>query len=322
MLSIPFRASLRASLPARRSAVSAAVAATLALTIATAPVGAKPARADDPIYLGWTALLPPLLDQYTPSQAAECGNGDPSCVNATIARMTDQFNQLTSTCDHRALFSLAYLRTTQKYQDVAAEPGYFDDPAYVNTEDAVFAAYYFRAYDDWTAGNISALPTAWQIAFSAATGKKVSGVGDFLLGMNAHINRDLPFVLASLGLVTPGGASRKPDHDQVNVFLNQVINPLLQEAAARFDPSVTDLSTPYGITWTAFMQIIEAWRQAAWTNAELLVDAPTAAARAVVARTIETTAATEATTLRTTYSYVPLVMTTGPRDAYCQAHHG
>lgn len=310
------------SLRIHRASVSLAIVAILALTFAVAPVNARPARADDPIFLGWTALLPPLIDQYTPSQATECTNGEPSCVNATITKMNDQFNQLSATCDHRALFALAYLRTTQKYQAVAAQPGYFNDTGYVNTEDAVFASYYFRAYADWAAGNTSAVPTAWQIAFSAATGRKVSGVGDFLLGMNAHINRDLPFVLASLGLVTPAGVSRKADHDKVNVFLNQVINPLLQEAAARFDPSVTDLGTPYGISWTAFMQIIEVWREAAWTNAELLVDAPTPAARALAAQTIETTAATEAATLRTTYSYLPLVMTTGPRDAYCQAHHG
>jgi hypothetical protein len=310
------------SFPARRAAVAAAIATTLGVTLAVAPTATAPARAETPIFLGWPALLPPLPDQYTPLQAQECADGSPSCVNATIAMMTSQLNQLAATCDHRALFSLAYLRTTQTYQTAAARPGFFHDPGYVNTEDAVFAAYYFRAYDDWTAGNTSAVPPAWQITFSAAAGKKVTGVGDFLLGMNAHINRDLPFVLASLGLVTPDGASRKPDHDQVNVFLNQVVDPLLAEAAARFDPSVTDLSTPYGITWTVFMQIIEVWREAAWRNAELLVDAPSAAIRATVAQTIETTAAATAVALRTTYSYLPLVMTTASRDAFCSTHHG
>jgi hypothetical protein len=37
----------------------------------------------------------------------------------------------------------------------------------------------------------------------------VTGSGDLLLGISAHVNRDLPFVLASLGLVAPDGTSRK-----------------------------------------------------------------------------------------------------------------
>ena len=64
--------------------------------------------------------------------------------------------------------------------------------------------------------------------------------GDLLLGMNAHVNRDLPFALYSIGLVTPKGSSRKPDHDKVNVFLNSVVEPLFEEAAARYDPTVDD----------------------------------------------------------------------------------
>ena len=47
----------------------------------------------------------------------------------------------------------------------------------------------------------------------AAKGRQVTGLGNLLLGMNAHINRDLPFVLYSIGLTAPDGSSRKPDHD-------------------------------------------------------------------------------------------------------------
>jgi hypothetical protein len=312
-----------ASPPARRPVrhALAAVLATVALglPLAVVPLGA-PAGAATPLFLGWSALLPPLPDKYTPAQAQQCADGAPACVDATIATLTAQTDQLAAGCDHLAAFSLAYLRTTQQYRVAAARPGFFADPTYVNVEDAAFAAYYFRARDDWTAGDTAAVPPAWQIAFTAAAGRRVSGLGDLLLGMNAHINRDLPLVLASLGLVSPDGTSRKADHDKVNVFLNEVIDPLLREEAARLDPSVTDLRTPLGITWTVFMQIITGWREAAWRQAELLVDAPNATARATVARVIETTAATTATALRTTYSYLPPLITTTSRDAYCAAH--
>lgn len=305
-----------------RRAATMTIGFLLAVVLAVSMLPGAVARADSPLFLGWTALLPPLLDQYTTEEATECAAGAPGCVDATIAHMSNRFSPLATSCDHRAIFSLAYLRTTQTYKTAAAQAGFFADTPYVNTEDAVFAAYYFRAYDDWAAGRTAAVPKAWQIAFSAATSKAVSGAGDLLLGMNAHVNRDLPFVLASLGLVTPDGQSRKPDHDKVNVFLNWVVSPLLAEIAARFDPSVDDLDTPYGLSWTALMQILETWREAAWRNAELLVAAPDAAARAVVAQTIETSAAATATTIRASYSYVPLLVTTASRDAYCAAHHG
>ena len=63
--------------------------------------------------------------------------------------------------------------------------------------------------------------------------------------MNAHINRDLPFALASMGLVHADGASRKPDHDKVNEILGRVMRGgVLEEAAERFDPSIRNSDVP------------------------------------------------------------------------------
>src|SRR3546814_13499817 len=89
---------------------------------------------------------------------------------------------------------------------------------------------------------MAATPRAWQIAFSAADNRRVSGLGNMLLGMSAHVNRDLPMVLAEIGLVKPDGTSRKPDHDKVHAILNLVIEPLLAAAGARFDPSIDALA--------------------------------------------------------------------------------
>ena len=49
--------------------------------------------------------------------------------------------------------------------------------------------------------------------------KTVTGAGDLLLGMNAHINRDLAFVLAGTGLIHPDGSSSKADYDAVEEWL-------------------------------------------------------------------------------------------------------
>ena len=135
--------------------------------------------------------------------------------------------------------------------------------------------------------------------------------------MNAHVNRDLPFVVASLGLVAADGRSRKPDHDKIDVMLNRVVDPLLHEAAERFDPSTDDLATPFGISWTVLMQVLVAWREAAWRNAELLVNAPSPAARQLVAGQIEATAAATAVSLRSVYRLPPLLPPRPNRDSYC-----
>jgi hypothetical protein len=54
---------------------------------------------------------------------------------------------------------------------------------------------------------------------------------------------------------------------------------------------------------TATMQLLVAWREQAWRNAEALVNAPTAADRAMVAQQIETTAAIEAQLLVASTAY-------------------
>jgi hypothetical protein len=277
------------------------------------------AIASDPIYVGWSNLLPAWAYQYTPNSANDCAAGRPTCVQKTIKDMERRFSPLASSCDHNAVFALAYLRTTQQYAKDAAKPNFFHDPAFVNHEDAVFSQFYFQAYDSWAAGNNAQVPQAWQIAFNAARNREVSGAGDLLLGMNAHVNRDLPFVLAALGLVAPDGSSRKPDHDKVNVVLNQVVQPLMAEEAQRFDPTMNDAATPYGLSYTALMQVLVSWRETAWRNAERLVSAPDAQARQVVAQQIEAYATTNARSIEAEFHY-NAVTTSAQRDAYCAAN--
>ena len=303
--------------PAGAGLVLLLVAVVLA---AAAPAG--PAAAGDPIFVGWSTLLPPTLDAYQPSSADSCAAGKPRCVKRTIADMSKRFEPLADACDHNAVFALAYLRTTETYANVAAEPGFFEDPAFVNHEDAVFAKYYFTAYDAWVAGQRQNVPPAWLIALDAAAAHTDSGSGNLMLGMNAHVNADLPFVLAAVGLVKPDGTSRKPDHDKVNEFLNHVVQPLLEEEAARFDPTMDDTNSPYGITYTVLMQALTGWRETAWRNAERLVNAPDDATREAIARDIQDFAAANAQALQLQYAYLPPLTTSSARDKYCSLNHG
>lgn len=296
------------------AAVAVCVAAVLGLPGA--------AHADDPPFVGWSAALPSLAWTYTPSSADECTSGRLSCVDRTIREMQRRYDPVAAACDHAAVFGLAYLRTTQTYRRTSVTPGFYDDPGFVNHEDAAFAAMYFSAVDDWAAGRLSQVPPAWRLAFRAGEARRVTGTGDLLLGMNAHVNRDLPFVLAKIGLVAPDGSSRKPDHDRVDAMLNQVVQPLIEEEAARYDPSIETVQTPYGVGYTGLMQMLVAWRESAWRQAEQLVSAPSPAARERVAQAIEDHAALTAGTIMTATRYLAPLTGTSARDRYCSARVG
>jgi hypothetical protein len=296
----------------RMSVVSLLLAAVLLL-----PSGV--ARADDPPYVAWTQVLPALATQYEPSSEDDCTAGRKRCIDAVIRVMRRRFDPLASSCDHDSIFALAYLRTTEEYRRTIEDPTFFEDTAFVNHEAAVFADYYFRAFDAWHAGE--PVPPAWAIAFEAAADRAVSAAGNLSLGISAHIQRDLPFVLANIGMVKPDGSSRKTDHDRVNEFLNRVSDDLYAEIARRFDPTIDDGDLPGEADDAAEFQVIPAWRETAWRNAERLVTAESPEARAQVAESIEAYAASQAEAIRQATAYGPLGSSSA-RDAYCATHHG
>jgi Family of unknown function (DUF5995) len=288
----------------------------LILALAAPPA----AVAEDPPFVGWSALLPALSFPYDPSSPDDCIAGRTQCVDKTIREMTRRFDPLASSCDHNAIFSLTYLRVTQEYRQTIDEP-FFDDTPFVNYEDTLFAHYYFAAFDAWSAGEIEDVPPAWRVAFDAAAKHSVSAAGDLLLGINAHVQRDLPLVLYSIGLVAPDGTSRKPDHDRVDIILNRVFEPVIAEIARRFDPTIDDTNLPTSLDDAALFQIVVGWREKAWRNAEELADAPTPAARDLVVAQIENDAATEARAIVVSTAYPPLSGGSSARDAYCAIHH-
>jgi len=287
---------------------------------------AVPARAEDPLFIPWTALLPGVSGPYEPSSADDCKAGRIRCVDHLIREMTRRYEPLRQSCDHDAMFALTYLRTTEEYRRSVADGTFFEDTAFVNHQDIVFARYYFEAYDAWHRGDVAATPPAWAAAFDAANRQLVSGMGNLLLGMSAHVNRDLPFALEEIGIFKPDGTTRKADHDKVDEFLNRVMEPLLAEAAATLDPTVDDGQ----IAWTTLdetllLQMLVGWREQAWRNAERLVLAPTPEARALVAADIEAAAVAEASSIIAGTAYGPLDGLLGrraARNAYCASVNG
>lgn len=299
---------------ARYGSAGGAVAIFVILLAAFSP---GRVQAEDAPYLGWSSLAPALATTYSSSSENDCTAGRVRCVDAVIREMRRRFDPLAAACDHRSIFALSYLRTTEEYRRTIEDTTFFNDTAFVNHEDAVFARFYFDAVDAWQAGRRENVPRAWAIAMQAEDDRATSASGNLFLGINAHVQRDLPFVLAGVGLVAPDGTSRKRDHDKVNEFLNRVTDGLVTEIARRFDPTVDDANLPTSVDDVALFQVIASWRESAWRNAERLATAPDERSRAVVAADIETYAASQAEALRRSTAYLPTVQSSASRDAYC-----
>jgi hypothetical protein len=298
-----------------------AAASIVILVAALGTLGLGQPRAENIVLPNWPELVPDIPG--TPSGTVplgwdECPHGQTSCPANVIKQMTKRWEPLDQSCDHRAVFALTYLRTTEEYyRTITEEPGTFSDLPWINHEDAVFAELYFDAYDDWVAGR--PVPAAWRIAFEANRDPNIQGMGDLLLGMNAHINRDLPYTLAHVGLVDAAGESRKLDHDRVNMFLDRVIDPLQDELGRLYDPAfTTGDGEPSPFDEIGGLALIRLLRENAWRNAKRLVAAKTWLERQLVVQSIESEAASFALTIRAA-STVPGYGAT--RDAYCAAAH-
>jgi len=273
---------------------------------------------NDPV-TDWSTLLPGLGDAYNPDDPTNiCNSGKEACQAALYKEMDKRFQPLADSCSHNAMFALLYLRVTKHVWDAIWHNGdYFSDKGFMTHYGAVFGNWYFNGFDAWSKNSVNT-PVAWQIALDAAKNKQVTGLGNLLLGMNAHINRDLPFVLWHIGLVAPDGTSRKDDHDLINHVLYQAYGEAIDEAGRRFDPSLQGQSGT-GSAESGIQSVIM-WREEAWRNAERLAAAGSDAERAAISQQIEQAANTEAAAIKASNSYSSL-QTSATRDAFCAAHH-
>jgi Family of unknown function (DUF5995) len=115
----------------------------------------------------------------------------------TIAHVIEELDQrlesLPSDLEFRRTFIATYRRTTEAVGR-SVEDGGFEDPAWVAEWDAAFADLFFLAHDADLAGN--APPRPWRLAFNPAS--ELNVLQYLLLGMNAHINFDLPQALLAV----------------------------------------------------------------------------------------------------------------------------
>ena len=264
--------------------------------------------------LPWSGLLPP---QASPAEHAETAPGcrEPGlrCVTAALRRLRDTRDELG--CDHRGVFATTYMTLTRVFRRMMKrDPDLVRFKRYTYIEDALFARFYFRVLRASERGD--PVPEAWRIAFTAAEDGDHFGAQDMLLGINAHVQNDMPFVIAALGVRSRKGESRKPDHDAINEVLRRSYEPVVRAVRRRYDPSL-DLTNPSQapIDDAAGLEMVRGWREMVWRNAERLVNASSPAERTQVAQSIEAYAGLAAQTI----AAAPAPGYGATRDEYCSS---
>jgi len=157
-------------------------------------------------------------------------------IEDVLARMTALLEPLAAAGDKRRYFHATYQRTTVAVAEELRRGG-FTDAGWVERWDVAFADLYLDALEADLAGGAPSRP--WTIAFGAPAG--LPPLRHVLLGMNAHINYDLPQAL--LAVISDAEfddaallARREADH--------RAIDAVLAARVAAEDEELTALSGP------------------------------------------------------------------------------
>jgi hypothetical protein len=166
--------------------------------------------------------------------------------------------------DGVACFNGMYLQVTEAVREALPT---FEDPAFVERLDVLFAEFYFQAYDASVAS--AWVSKAWQPLFARRAERRLA-LQFAITGMNAHINNDLAHALVlTWGELGLGDAQRR-DYDKVNGILEQVEKDIKVPLS---DALIADVDTAFGKTddFLALWSIRQA-RDQAWERARIMRD--------------------------------------------------
>jgi Family of unknown function (DUF5995) len=141
-------------------------------------------------------------------------------VAALVARMEELLHALEAARESGRFFLGTYLRTTRAV-GATLDRGGFEDPDWVAAWDVDFAGLYLDALEAFRA-DADSVAAPWRLAFGARPG--LPPEAHVLLGMNAHINFDLPQSL--IRMIPPADFTspalldlRRRDHERIDEVL-------------------------------------------------------------------------------------------------------
>jgi Family of unknown function (DUF5995) len=186
-------------------------------------------------------------------------------IDAVVRRMQQRLDALPAALDHRRIFVQTYLRTTKAVGE-AINDARFEDPVWVEAWDVVFAELYLQAHDADIEQRYLDVPRPWELAFAAPA--ELPALRHVLLGINAHVNYDLP--QAILAVINDEDFDdpvlidrRHRDHERIDSVLASRVGA--EDAALGDARTVVDrLLTP--LNRLGSKQFLREARQKVWHN--------------------------------------------------------
>jgi hypothetical protein len=216
-------------------------------------------------------------------------------VAALVARMADLLGRLQEEGDPARFFLGTYLRTTRAVA-AALDRDAFEDPGWVARWDVDFADLYLDALEA-SREDPDAVAAPWRLAFGARPSLRPEA--HVLLGMNAHINFDLPQSLLAVippeDFAVPGRlALRQRDHERIDAVLVRRVTEedvALQRAGGRRTPLDRLLAPANRVASRTFLRES---RRKVWANTAALHEARLRGPAAYAARLADLEAASAA----------------------------
>ena len=190
----------------------------------------------------------------------------PGGVAAVVAAMQERLDALTPAQEARREFLSTYQRTTTAVGKAIAG-GAFEDPGWVEAWDVTFAHLYLDALDADLA-DTGRVPRPWRLAFDAPP--ELPALRHVLLGINAHVNYDLPqALLAVIGdeeFADPAVLERRRrDHERIDGVLSSRVAAEDAVLASRSARSLLDRVLP-PLNRRASRRVLREARRKVWHN--------------------------------------------------------
>jgi hypothetical protein len=147
--------------------------------------------------------------------------GEPGSIAALAAELRELVAALPAREAAKGLFASTYSRTTEALGRAVGD-GTFLDPDWVEQWDLAFGGYFLTAFEAFVRDRPEALSRPWRLAFSADP--ELPALRHLLLGVNAHVNYDLPQALLAVISDEDFGdpavmERRRVDHERVDAIL-------------------------------------------------------------------------------------------------------
>lgn len=196
--------------------------------------------------------------------------------NALLSKMELQLADWEMQRDSRLIFLSCYqMMTTNVLRGI--EEKTFEDNFWVSQLMEDFAGVYFTALDQYN--QQLKCPLVWEEAFRLVPLGSADPIQNLLLGVNAHINFDLVFVVAALlkeewsSLSAELQQLRYRDHCRINNIIHQTIDEVQDVVIERFSPKFDIIDRLFGQLdeWMTARLIAE-WRDEVWDAAVAMIE--------------------------------------------------